>query len=626
MNVLFLSAQFPSPVGPHRAVFNRSMVRGLASRHHVRVVCPVPWTEAWRVRGSALPPQGPEPFAVQYPLFYFPPRVALHRRGSWMWWSVRRLLKRETRRERPDIILSYWAHPDGEVALRLGRHLGVPVALMVGGSDVLVITSEARRRDRVHAVLRGVDAVLTIGENLRRQVIATGVPASHVTSMMRPVAARFTPGDRTQARLNCGVPLDATVVLWIGRLVPVKDVDTLVRAFALLRERDPAALLCVVGNGPQMGDLRTLADELNLGPSVRWLGAIAHDGLPDWYRAADVTALPSLSEGVPNVLLESIACGTPFVASRVGSIPEIADEACDRLVAPGDPVALAAALREVLAKRSSPPVRVGSVAPESEFQAKLDIVLRACVHRPRQQRRGATLRSATLVKPNQVRQIARGALLQSIPRQCLVAAGTPASRAICLTFDDGPHEVVTPRILDVLKEQGAVATFFVIGDRASAHPAIVRRIVDEGHLLGHHSWSHSTPHETSAQSLLAEVSQTREWFRRNLGRDSRWFRPPHGKVTVAKVLGLWAAGQTVALWNVDPGDVFRTQAREMLEWFAENPPQSGDVVLLHDTTTVTLEALPELIGMVRANGLELTTLDRFGGWQLDRFGGWQGVS
>ena len=109
------------------------------------------------------------------------------------------------------------------------------------------------------------------------------------------------------------------------------------------------------------------------------------------------------------------------------------------------------------------------------------------------------------------------------------------------------------------------------------------------------------------------MRRTREWLRLQLGADFPWFRPPHGKVSIAKVLGLWAAGLTVALWNVDPGDVFRTHPKELLDWFAANPPRSGDVVLLHDTSTVTLEALPALIAMIRGAGLELTTLDRFGG-------------
>jgi glycosyltransferase involved in cell wall biosynthesis len=81
---------------------------------------------------------------------------------------------------------------------------------------------------------------------------------------------------------------------------------------------------------------------------VTFVGYVPHADLPDWYRAADLTVLPSRSEGIPNVLLESIACGTPFVASRVGGIPEVADPLVDRLVAPGDRDALASAIIHAL--------------------------------------------------------------------------------------------------------------------------------------------------------------------------------------------------------------------------------------------------------------------------------------
>ena len=163
MNILFLSSEFPTPRDPHRAVFNRSMVRGLAQRHRVDVVCPIPWTDAAgpQRRQEATAPA--EPFSIALPRFYFPPRVARHHRGTWLWWSVRGGLLRMAARHRPDVVLSYWAHPDGEAALRLARRLGVPVALMVGGSDVLLLTKDPRRRQRVEAVLRGVDAVVTIG-------------------------------------------------------------------------------------------------------------------------------------------------------------------------------------------------------------------------------------------------------------------------------------------------------------------------------------------------------------------------------------------------------------------------------------------------------------------------------
>jgi glycosyltransferase involved in cell wall biosynthesis len=99
-----------------------------------------------------------------------------------------------------------------------------------------------------------------------------------------------------------------------------------------------------VGDGPLRGALEAAAADRGLADAVSFVGAQPHERLPDWYRAADLTVLPSRSEGLPNVLRESLACGTPFVASRVGGIPEIAEEGSSLLVAPGDPEALAGAI------------------------------------------------------------------------------------------------------------------------------------------------------------------------------------------------------------------------------------------------------------------------------------------
>ncbi len=96
-----------------------------------------------------------------------------------------------------------------------------------------------------------------------------------------------------------------------------------------------------------------------------------------------------------------------------------------------------------------------------------------------------------------MKRLARSAALRAVSPHTTVAA----ERGVALTFDDGPDPVFTPQVLDVLAEHGAVATFFAVGKRAERHPELVRRIVDEGHALGSHSWSHREPGELSAREL-----------------------------------------------------------------------------------------------------------------------------
>jgi len=127
-------------------------------------------------------------------------------------------------------------------------------------------------------------------------------------------------------------------------------VPTLLAAARHLVEEGVDLQVCVLGDGPLRSSLERLAGEPPLQGRVRFAGVVEHRALPEWYRAADLTVLPSLSEGAPNVLLESIACGTPFVATRVGSIPEMTPDPDEDLVPPGDEVALGEAIRRRLAR------------------------------------------------------------------------------------------------------------------------------------------------------------------------------------------------------------------------------------------------------------------------------------
>ena len=141
-------------------------------------------------------------------------------------------------------------------------------------------------------------------------------------------------------------------------MVPVKGLDVLLQAWEQVTVRGSA--LYLVGKGPLEASLRKRANSVSLKGRVRFVGSVAHDALPDWYRAAELTVLSSHSEGTPNVLLESLACGTPFLASRVGGIHELTDDPDRDLVPPGDPQALAAALTNRL---SAPPVEKAKVHP-----------------------------------------------------------------------------------------------------------------------------------------------------------------------------------------------------------------------------------------------------------------------
>jgi glycosyltransferase involved in cell wall biosynthesis len=363
MRILFISTIYPNPGEPGRGVFNRNLVRSLAARHEVTVLAPVPWTSdpPWR---SAAAECGPDRsrlldgVRVHHPRYYYVPKLFGDRAGWFYWRSVRATVSRILASFTPDLVLGYWAYPDGAAAVRVARQTGARSAVIVGGSDVLLDTRSESRRRRVADTLTSLDAVLSVSDDLRRKVVELGVPAGRSHLWRQGVETDlFRPGDRAAARTKLGIPEGEPVVVWVGRMVPVKGLDILVGACERLNHRGVGFRLFLVGDGPLRPELESACQRARLGARVTFAGPCGHEQLADWYRAADLTVLPSRSEGLPNVLRESVSCGTPFVASRVGGIAEIADDTLDRLVPPEDPEALAGAIAAALAGRDARPAR-----------------------------------------------------------------------------------------------------------------------------------------------------------------------------------------------------------------------------------------------------------------------------
>ncbi len=214
---------------------------------------------------------------------------------------------------------------------------------------------------------------------------------------------------------------------------------------------------------------------------------------------------------------------------------------------------------------------------------------------------------AASARPDPLRQLVRRGMSATLPRRLFMTSGPPASRSVALTFDDGPDPTHTPVVLDRLRTLGVRATFFLIGGKAEAHPALVARIADEGHEIGHHSYAHAPPRETSALTLLREARRTSALLQGLLGKRPCLYRPPHGKLTPSKLLGLWALGQTVVLWNRDPKDFASGAVDPIRRWFETEPLAGGDILLLHDVHAHIAPALDSLVERVARLGLGFGT-------------------
>ena len=352
MKLLLITSTYPTPMAPHQGVFNSQMVSALNLLHEVRVIAPIPWTSnpPWkkkiRSRQSVHDKKN-----VSHPTFYYPPSVFRWTYGSWYWHSIRRSLVQLTSDFRPDAILGYWAHPDSDSAVRAARLFKVPAVVMVGGTDIRILAKTGRRRKVIQSVLNRANRVIAFSADLARHVADLGVPSDRVDVVYRGVDhSIFKPRDRSEARKSLGIDGDSIVLVWVGRLVDVKNPGMAIQASAKWKQLYGDRLrLIMIGDGVLRAGLERLADQLGTSQNCTFLGSIPHAQIACWFQAANLTILTSHSEGVPNVLLESIACGTPFVATDVGGVREIADPHLDRLVPADDHEALEAVVAARLA-------------------------------------------------------------------------------------------------------------------------------------------------------------------------------------------------------------------------------------------------------------------------------------
>lgn len=250
-----------------------------------------------------------------------------------------------------DAVVGHYLYPTAFVARAAARAAGgAPFVLVVHGTDVMSV----QRRDPVAALCRSAvreaSLVVTVSHALETRVrseLLLPAPVPIEVINMGVDLATFRPV--RDARMRLGWPDGERCALWVGNMVPVKGVPTLLDAFARARADGVADRLVLVGDGPLRGELEREVAALGMGGSVTFTGRLSQDDVALAMAAADVFVLPSLNEGLSVALLEAMACGTPCVASAVGGVPEVLDDpACGRLVPPGDAEALAAGIEQVL--------------------------------------------------------------------------------------------------------------------------------------------------------------------------------------------------------------------------------------------------------------------------------------
>ncbi len=394
--MLFLSHLYPNATTPHEAAFNRQLAMALARRVPLTVMapilCPPWWLLTARRHITALEMR--DGLTVHHPRVCYTPGLLLSRHAAMMRWALRRPLRRVLDALKPESVLLGFLYPDVVAVAPLLREWRIPYAIRLNGSDFYARINHPRLGPGVRRELELATAIVCPGERLavavrtalgclpeKIRAFRNGVDRSRFYPVAKPI--KMPPG-----RSEGGNQGDS--VLFVGHLKRGKGVDRLIRAWAEMRvstevggRKAEIGRLLIVGAGGERGRLARLARTLKVADSIEFAGILPHAAVAAVMRQARCVCLPSHSEGMPNVVLEALACGVPVVATDVGEIPELVRDGVNGMVvetggrAEEQVIAdLAKALRRVMG-RTWDPERIAATVADCDWDRAAAVVIAA---------------------------------------------------------------------------------------------------------------------------------------------------------------------------------------------------------------------------------------------------------
>ncbi len=353
MKILSFSYCFPHPGAPAWGVFVYQRLAAMARRVPLDAVSPVP---SFPVLSRLKGPRGQlssdwRELTVHRPRFFYLPGMLKSLDARFYAGGIRRWLVEFADRWRPDLLDAHFVWPDGVGVALLARELGLPYSITLRGKIYPCLEVPSQRRQCAEA-LRSAAAVVSVDHRMADIAQELGAEPSRVHVIPNGVDLdRFQPGDRAAARRRLGLPPGGRVLVSVGHLGDRKGHRETLAALARL-PRDVRLVLVGGDSKAHRGgkrDLEQLAESLGLDERVIFAGPQPCARVSLYYQAADASVLASWREGCPNVVLESLACGTPVVASDVGSVPMMIEDGRNgRIVPPRDADQLAKAVGEVL--------------------------------------------------------------------------------------------------------------------------------------------------------------------------------------------------------------------------------------------------------------------------------------
>lgn len=357
IRILTFSTLYPNEVQPNHGIFVENRLRHLLESGAVEavVVAPVPYFPSssrvfgrWSDYARVPMVERRNGLVVYHPRYVVLPKIGMSLAPAHLAAGSLTTIRRLRRSGYAfDLIDAHFAYPDGVAAMWLGRWFRTPVVVTARGTDINFIPRFPLPRRQIQRSLAKVAGIITVSQALKDATVQLGIAPNRVTVLRNGVdLKRFRPLDRCQARAK--LAFDGVTLLSVGHLIERKGHDLVIRALAELA----GCQLVIVGEGPEHGRLKALAQTLGVAARVRLVGAKPHDEMVQYYAAADALVLASSREGWANVLLEAMACGTPVIASDIWGNPEVvAAPAAGRLMRERTPGGIVEAAQDLFASR-----------------------------------------------------------------------------------------------------------------------------------------------------------------------------------------------------------------------------------------------------------------------------------
>jgi teichuronic acid biosynthesis glycosyltransferase TuaC len=359
IRTLLFSTLFPSSVRPGHGIFVETRLRELLAGGEVeaRVVAPVPWFFSTHPRYGEYARMARTPrlesrhgVDVLHPRYLLPPRIGMNMAPFLLAAGAAPAIKQMIGEGYDfDVIDAHYYYPDGVAAAILARYFRKPLVITARGTDLNLIPQYLIPRKMIQWAASQADASIGVCAALMDVLRDWGIPDDRLHVMRNGVdLVRFRPIRPYDARAELGIS-GSPLLLSIGHLIERKGHHIAIDALAHLLPNHPDARLIVIGDGEERENLIRQCKRLGVESSVTFTGALPNTELFRWYSAVDVMVLASSREGWANVLLESMACGTPVVATRIWGTPEVvASDVVGRLVARRDGAAFAESIVELL--------------------------------------------------------------------------------------------------------------------------------------------------------------------------------------------------------------------------------------------------------------------------------------